>query len=78
MNIVDKLIEGTIKKKNPTVIGLDPDLKKIPMCYKTSANTNVLDPLAQVAEVIFSYNRDIIDTVCDFVPAVKPQIAFYE
>lgn len=77
MNIADKLVESTIQKKNPSVIGLDPDLKKIPMCYKKDLpDTN--NPLGQIAEVIYQYNRDIIDTVYTIAPAVKPQLAFYE
>ena len=37
-------------------------------------------PVAEytVAEIILSFNRDVIDTVFPYVPAVKPQIAFYE
>lgn len=77
MNIVDKLIEKTIQKKNPSVIGLDPDLKKIPCCYKQGL-TDTKNPLEQAAEVIYQYNRDIIDTIHTLAPAVKPQIAFYE
>ena len=76
MNIVDRLIENTIKTKNPSIIGLDPDISKIPACYKTDVKSN--DPFEAVAEVIFNFNRDIIDTVCEIVPAVKPQMAFYE
>lgn len=75
MNIVDKLIEKTIETKNPTVVGLDPDISKIPACYKTNNNAN---PLSAVAEVIYKFNCDIIDTVAELVPAVKPQMAFYE
>lgn len=75
MNIVDKLIEKTIATKNPTVVGLDPDISKIPACYKINNNAN---PLSAVAETIYKFNCDIIDTVADLVPAVKPQIAFYE
>ena len=76
MNIVDRLIENTIKTKNPSVIGLDTDIGKIPACYKANVQSN--DPFEAVADVIYSFNRDIIDTVADLVPAVKPQMAFYE
>ncbi len=76
MNIVDRLVENTIKTKNPSVIGLDPDIKKIPACYKASwANKH---PFEAVADVIFNFNCDIIDTIAELVPAVKPQMAFYE
>lgn len=77
MNIVDRLIENTVRLKNPTVVGLDPDLKQIPFCYKQNTNT-MKNPLEQVAEIIFNFNKDVIDVVSPFVPAVKPQIAFYE
>ncbi len=76
MNTVDRLIENTIKTKNPSVIGLDPDMRKIPKCYKTGIQAK--NPFEAVAEMIFSFNCDVIDTVCDFVPAIKPQMAFYE
>lgn len=76
MNAVDRLIENTIKTKNPSVIGLDPDIRKIPTCYKTDIHAE--NPFEAVADVIFAFNRDIIDTVADIVPAVKPQMAFYE
>lgn len=77
MNIADKLIENTIRTKNPTVVGLDPDWGRIPACYKAGAG-RFEDPFEAVAEVIWELNRDIIDTVCPYVPAVKPQAAFYE
>lgn len=77
MNIVDKLIERTIKTKNPTVVGLDPDIRKIPTCYKSDTICED-NPLAVVADVIYKFNRDVIDTIAELVPAVKPQIAFYE
>ncbi len=76
MNVIDKLIKNTIRTKNPSVIGLDPDIGKIPVCYKVNAKSN--NPFEAVANVIYEFNRDVIDTVADLVPAVKPQIAFYE
>ena len=76
MNVIDSLIENTIRTKNPSVIGLDPDISKIPAYYKVNANCN--NPFEAVSNIIFEYNRDVIDTIADFVPAVKPQMAFYE
>lgn len=77
MNSVDRLIENTIRTKNPSVVGLDPDIGKIPACYK-SMSDQIQDQLEAVANTITKYNCDIIDTICDLVPAVKPQMAFYE
>ena len=76
MNVVDKLIENTIRTKNPSVIGLDPDIGKIPACYKRNVKSS--NPFEAAADVIYALNRDVIDTVADLVPAVKPQMAFYE
>lgn len=76
MNVVDKLIENTIRTKNPSVIGLDPDIGKIPVCYKVNVKSS--NPFEEAATVIYEFNRDVIDTVADLVPAVKPQMAFYE
>lgn len=76
MNTIDKLIENTIRTKNPSVVGLDPDIGKIPACYKVNAKSN--DPFEAVANVIYEWGRDVIDAVEGLVPAVKPQMAFYE
>lgn len=76
MNAVDRLIENTIRTKNPSVIGLDPDIAKIPACYKSDKKSK--NAFEAVANVIYEFNRDIIDTVAKLVPAVKPQMAFYE
>ncbi len=67
MNVIDKLIKRTIKTKNPTVIGLDPDIGKIPACYKRADGAN---PLSATADVIYDFNCDIIDVIADLVPAV--------
>jgi orotidine-5'-phosphate decarboxylase len=76
MNVVDILIANTLKTKNPSVIGLDPDVQKMPMFYKKNLKSK--NPFEAVAEAIVNFNFDIIDTVCELVPAVKPQMAFYE
>jgi len=75
-NLADVLVEAIIAKKNPSVIGLDPDISKMPACYKVSGNSGC--PLQDVATAIIQYNKDIIDAIYDLVPAVKPQLAFYE
>lgn len=68
--VVDKLIEGIIKKKNPSCVGIDPDYDKIPNCYKEEGLSK--------PQVIYNWARDVIDSVKDIVAVVKPQIAFYE
>jgi len=63
---------------NPTVVGLDPDLAHIPeelleKHYKEHGET-----LEAASLAIYEFNTGLIDAICDIVPAVKPQSAFYE
>lgn len=76
-NIADLLCEKIITKRSPIVIGLDPDITRIPECYIKKVNSNEKQ-FSSVSNAIIEFNKDIIDTISDLVPAVKPQIAFYE
>lgn len=73
-NMMDKLINKIQEMQNPTVIGLDPRYEMIPEFIKNKYEKNLED----VAEAILEFNKKIIDAVYDIIPAVKPQIAFYE
>lgn len=77
MHCIDQLIHNIIKVQNPTVVGLDPDISQIPECYKQQVR-NGENPFEEIRDLIITYNRDIIDVIKPLVPAVKPQIAFYE
>jgi len=74
----DRLIDGIIKTKNPTVAGLDPKLDYIPEHVKQKAFTQFGETLEGAAEAIYAFNCALIDALCDIVPAVKPQCAYYE
>lgn len=75
---LDKLIEKIVQTGNPTVIGLDPRLEYIPGFIKRKAFKENGETLKGAAKAIFKFNRGIIDAVCDVVPAIKPQAAYYE
>ena len=75
--IVDELNEKIINLKSPVVVGLDPVIEKIPNYYKKNLQ-NSEDKLAEISEIFFEFNKDVIDSIYDIVPAVKPQMAFYE
>lgn len=75
---VDLLIESIIKLENPTVVGLDPRLEYIPVYIREKAYKEQGAGLAGAAEAIIRFNRKLIDAVSDIVPAVKPQLAYYE
>lgn len=86
--VIDRLIEQIKQKKNPCIVGIDPEWSKIPDCYKSDMNSKIeteLDsrPLLKSertlkAEKIRQWAMDVIDAVADIVPAVKPQMAFFE
>ena len=71
---IDRLIDKIKEMNNPTVIGLDPRYDMLPECIKKKYGTDLRD----VCRAIIEYNYKLIDSVCDIVPAIKPQIAFYE
>ena len=75
---LDRLIEKIVEKQNPTVAGLDPKLAYIPDFIKDEAFAKYGKTLEGAAEALFVYNKALIDALCDIVPAVKPQIAYYE
>jgi orotidine-5'-phosphate decarboxylase len=77
MMLIDKLVSQIIKLKSPIVVGLDPVLEKIPAVY-WQPYTAEKNEFKKISNILFDFNKDIIDTVAPYVPAVKPQTAFYE
>ncbi|MDE7182785.1 MAG: orotidine-5'-phosphate decarboxylase [Clostridia bacterium] len=71
--MVDKLIEKIIKLQNPTCVGLDTHFDYLPDDMKKGVKS-----LEEAAAKITEFNKNIIDKVCDIVPSVKVQIAYYE
>ena len=74
MNAIDRLIEKIKEMNNPTVIGLDPRYEMLPKCVTEKYN----EDLEGVGKAIIEFNKNIIEATCDIIPAIKPQIAFYE
>lgn len=74
----DRLIENIIKMQNPTVAGLDPKLDYVPASIKENCFARHGKTLDGAAEALFEFNKALIDALCDIVPAVKPQAAYYE
>ena len=74
MNAIDRLINKIKETNNPTVIGFDPRYELLPKCVLEKYP----DTLEGVSQAIVEYNKALIDETYDVIPAVKPQIAFYE
>lgn len=76
--MIDTLINKIIEKKNPTVAGLDPKLDYVPEDMKQAAFSEYGENFTGAAQAILQFNKTLIDALCDIVPAVKPQCAYYE
>ncbi len=75
---IDKLIESIRDKNNPTVVGLDPKLEYVPEFIREKAFKEYGVTLKGAAQAILQLNKQLIDAFHDLVPAVKPQLAYYE
>lgn len=77
-NFIDRLIELVIQKRSHIVVGLDPDLSRIPKHIRDESISKFDVTLEAAGEAITTFNLKIIDAVKDECVAVKPQLAFYE
>ena len=73
---IDKLIDHITEKKSHVVVGLDPVYENLPACLRFEKEGNI--NLRHIGDSIVEFNFKLIDAIYDLIPAVKPQIAFYE
>src|SRR3972149_4311613 len=78
MNFADRLIRAIDVKQNPSCVGLDPRINDIPEDIKKDAIEIHGNNFSAVSHATLEFNKIIIDAVHEIVPAVKPNIAFYE
>jgi len=75
-NFGDRLHSAIKRTAAPVVVGLDPRFESLPAALvKEHANTTDFKIKAGLYLV---FCREVIDAVCQHVPAVKPQAAFFE
>jgi orotidine-5'-phosphate decarboxylase len=70
----ERLALAVEKKNNPVCVGLDPRLASLPPAIRPSNTAS----LPQIAAAYERFCLDVLDAVCDLVPVVKPQSAFFE
>ena len=75
-NFADRLLRAINIKGNPCVVGLDPRLELIPNFILSKLKSKTINE--QIIGAITDFHIRILDTINDLVPAIKPQIAFYE
>ncbi|HTW65594.1 MAG TPA: orotidine-5'-phosphate decarboxylase [Bryobacteraceae bacterium] len=68
MVFADRLIEKIRAKDSRAIVGLDPRIDQMPAFLRGNG------PYAAVT----AFHELVIDAVADLVPAVKPQLAFFE
>ena len=73
--MMDTLVKRIAQTQNPTVWGADTRVEHIPAEFAGSeANLSQ----AGAAQAILKYNKALVDALCEVVPAIKVQIAYYE
>lgn len=68
-----ELVEQIFAKKSFLCVGLDTDTNKLPKCILENKDLN-----GSVSEMMFAFNKAIIDATAPYCVAYKPNLAFYE
>ena len=76
--MINKLCEKIKKLNAPVVVGLDPMLSYVPEHIVKKSLQEFGETLEGAADAIWQFNKEIIDSIYDLIPAVKPQVAMYE
>jgi orotidine-5'-phosphate decarboxylase len=67
-SFADRLVESIRSKDSRCIVGLDPRVDQMPAFLRTNS----------AYAAITAFHEIVIDAVADLVPAVKPQLAFFE
>jgi orotidine-5'-phosphate decarboxylase len=74
----DRLDAAIAAKRAPCVVGLDPVLAYIPEAFARSCGLSARGELEEQARLVEAYCLETLEAVHDLVPAVKPQMAYFE
>ncbi len=70
LNFADRLLDAIDTKGSPVCVGLDPVFSRLPDSLKQETKTEL--------DAIGKFCRGVLETIAPIVPAVKPQIAYFE
>lgn len=73
-NMMDNLINKIKEKNSPIVMGIDPRYEMIPDIIKSKYPKK----LAGFANASLEFAKKLIDETYDIIPAIKPQLAYFE
>lgn len=71
----DRLVDAVRQKASPCIVGLDPRTDLMPEFIKSGRGAA---SRAVICSIVSDFHELVLDAVADLVPAVKPQLAFYE
>lgn len=77
-NYADRLHQRMTQLRTPALVGLDPRWELLPDEIRNSADAGGGDACSRRAAGFEQFCREIIEIVAPLVPAVKPQVAFFE
>lgn len=75
---MDLMIKKIIEKNSPVVAGLDPKLDYVPEFLRNECFEEYGKNALGAANALLKFNMALIDELCEIVPAVKVQAAYYE
>lgn len=75
-NFTDRLINKALELNSRLIVGLDPDINKFPEYLQELWRKRPTEKTLE--DIIFSFNKAIIEATKDVAVAYKPQAAFYE
>lgn len=73
-SFADRLAAAVVERRSQLVVGLDPRLELLPLELRGDAGSG----RAAAAEAFARFCRGLIDAVCPYTVAVKPQAACFE
>ena len=73
MNFIERLIQLIQEKKSVVCMGLDPRMDN-----QGEIPQYLINQYKDPNKIILEFNKELIESCYEFIPVVKPQIAFYE
>ncbi len=74
----DVLQNKILEMKNPTVFGLDARIEYVPPHIREESYKVYGKTLQGACEAIYQFNLELMDALEGLIPAVKPQLAYFE
>src|SRR6185295_5869823 len=74
----DRLVSGIQEREAPCVVGLDPVLEYVPDAFLRECGLSREGDLEERARIVEAYCVMTLEAVHDLVPAIKPQMAYFE